>query len=65
MSKWIKCTDELPDDFIDVLFTDGVSVAYMWLDCEGYWDSYVDIGNRSICTEDIIYWMPLPKLPGE
>lgn len=65
MSKWIKCTDELPDDFIDVLVTDGVSVEMMWRDCDGYWDSYTHILDRSICAADITYWMPLPKPPEE
>lgn len=65
MNKWIKCTDELPDDLIDVLVTDGISVEIMWHDCDGYWDSWTHVLDRSICTEDIIYWMPLPKLPGE
>lgn len=48
MSQWIKCSERMPDDFLDVLVTDGIYVEVMWLDCEGYWDSWVDGGYRTI-----------------
>lgn len=65
MSQWIKCSERMPDDFMDVLITDGIYVEVMWLDCEGYWDSWVDGGYRTVCPDDITHWMPLPKPPQE
>lgn len=63
MSEWIKCTNKLPDACVEVLVTDRVNVETMWLDGNGRWDSWVDIGGRSICTLDITHWMPFPNLP--
>lgn len=65
MSKWIKCTYELPEDFIDVFVTDGFNVEVMWHDCDGYWDCWAPMLDRRVSAADIIYWMPLPKLPEE
>lgn len=42
MGEWIKCSERMPGDFEDVLVTDGCYVEVMWLDCDGYWDSWVD-----------------------
>lgn len=63
MGKWIKCSERMPGDFEDVLVTDGCYVEVMWLDCDGYWDSWVDGCYRTVCPDDITHWMPLPEPP--
>ena len=30
MCKWIKCSEQMPGDFEDVLVTDGVNVEVIW-----------------------------------
>lgn len=63
MSKWIKCSERMPDDFVDVLVTDGARVEVMWFDRDGYWDSWVEPRSVTIDSEDVTHWMPLPELP--
>lgn len=63
MGEWIKCSERMPGDFEDVLVTDGVYVEVMWLDCDGYWDSWVEPWAVTVGREDITHWMPLPEPP--
>jgi hypothetical protein len=53
----------MPGDFEDVLVTDGVYVEVMWLDCDGYWDSWIEPWEVTVDREDITHWMPLPEPP--
>ncbi|ECC9987772.1 DUF551 domain-containing protein [Salmonella enterica] len=62
MSKWIKCSDRMPDDMSDVLVTDGIDVGFMW--CAGdEWDSWDK--RYALDSDDITHWMPLPEPPTE
>ncbi|AFO12450.1 hypothetical protein BCA64_23130 [Salmonella enterica subsp. enterica serovar Enteritidis] len=62
MSKWIKCSAQMPDYFSDVLITDGEHVEVKWWDGDG-WDCWAE-RNSGICNDDVTHWMPLPKPPG-
>lgn len=65
MQNWIKCSERMPDDFVDVLVTDGVHVEVMWLDCDEYWDSWLEPRAVTVDREDITHWQPLPEPPQE
>lgn len=63
MSKWIKCSDELPKDGKLHLVTDGKGWAFAWLDKDflmGY--AWMDKNMRHQ-IKNITHWMPLPPLP--
>ena len=63
MSKWIKCSERMPDKFVDVLVTDGIYVEVMWLDCDWYWDSWIESWVVEVDRKNITHWMPLPEPP--
>ena len=65
MQNWIKCSERMPDDFVDVLVTDGVHVEVMWLDCDEYWDNWLEPRAVTVDREDITHWQPLPEPPQE
>ena len=58
-SKWIKAADQLPND------GETVIVAHRWVQGEVLYDSDVyheDTGWEGYDNDDIIAWMPIPKL---
>lgn len=66
VSEWIKCSERMPEDFEDVLATDGNEV------CLGYY--FEDDNQRPVwgtyptcpfCDGEISHWMPLPEPPEE
>lgn len=63
MSKWIKCSERMPEYFSNVLVTDGEGVEVMRLDCDGYWDSWLEPWVVTVAREDVTHWMPLPEPP--
>jgi len=59
MSKWIKCSDRLPEDDVLVLATDGNSVGIgrcNWGIVEYLWIIQREFGK-------ITHWQPLPEPP--
>lgn len=60
MSKWIKCSERMPEELEDVLVTDGRSVEVMYLRL-GLW--YVTSQDSAICGDEVTHWMPLPEPP--
>ena len=63
---WIDVNDELPDEGIDVITTDGVNCAIMYYLMSGsYTWIHIDILNDDISELPFnpIYWMKIPKLP--
>jgi len=62
MGEWIKCSERMPDDFEDVLVSDGGNVEVMWRDCDGFWDCWAP-RNSNISEANVTHWMPLPEPP--
>lgn len=63
MGEWIKCSEQMPDYFVDVLVSDGGNVEVMWRNCYGLWGCCVDGDDRKVCPDDVTHWMPLPEPP--
>lgn len=61
MSKWIECSERMPEYFCDVLITDGEHVEVKWWDGDE-WDCWAE-RNSDICSDDVTHWMPLPEPP--
>lgn len=64
MSKWIKCSDRLPDSYVDCLiFSEkiniGIDIAV--IDSTGKWSTWIDYFDIS----EITHWQPLPDQPAE
>lgn len=60
MSKWVKCSERMPEELEDVLVSDGRSVEVMYLRL-GLW--YVTSPDSAICGDEVTHWMPLPEPP--
>lgn len=63
MSEWIKCSERMPEDFTDVLVTDGSYVEIMTLLTDGSWLVLLEEGSTCVSVNNITHWMSLPKLP--
>lgn len=73
--RWRKCSDEMPDEDEEVLFSDG---NYIYLGCWTTWDGgcsdysyetfsgWVESGSeKDYDFNEIKYWQPLPSAPKE
>lgn len=73
--RWRKCSDEMPEEDEEVLFSDGI---YFYLGCWTTWDGgcsdysyetfsgWVENGSeKDHDFNEIKYWMPLPSDPKE
>ncbi len=73
--RWRKCSDEMPEEDEDVLFSDGI---YIYLGCWTTWDGccsdysyetfsgWVEKGSENDYEfNEIKFWMPLPSAPKE
>lgn len=57
--EWISVKERLPEDYVDVLWYDPISLQTMRVDMNGaLWRA--DFTNGSVT-----HWMPLPKPPEE
>ena len=68
--RWRKCSEELPEEYVEVLFTDGngyFAIGDMWIlpGYDGRPDEQYWSGRGEPRCEDVKYWMPLPKAPKE
>ena len=60
--RWRKCSEELPEEGVEVLVTNGIDCAISdW--CGDYWNNDPFCGY-TVC-DDVIAWMPLPSAPKE
>ena len=60
--RWRKCSDELPEEGVEVLVTNGIDCGISdW--CGDYWNNDPFCGY-TVC-DDVIAWMPLPSAPKE
>lgn len=62
MSEWIKCSERMPDYFVDVLITDGEHVELNWWDGVE-WDCWAERNSDMRTYDDVTHWMPLPEPP--
>lgn len=59
---WIKCSERMPEEMVDVLITDGDDVCLGWLACAEPLDilwEYPGSAVRGLET----HWQPLPAPP--
>ena len=61
MSEWISVKDELPENDVFVLVTDGENVAKCKRRYDYYW--IVAASNDRSPFDLTTHWMPLPKPP--
>lgn len=62
--SWIKCSERMPDDGIDVLLWYGEGIANIGNWSGGYWYTrwgYWEDGD----PPDVTHWQPLPEPPHE
>lgn len=67
MSKWIKCSERLPDNFNDVIVA-GKSLEGEMISGFGYYLEFSEcwVSNETYLDEaTITHWMPLPEPPVE
>lgn len=58
MSKWIKCSERMPE-----LDDDGYSEMVLVVSSRGLIYQNYTIDNEWAVPTDITHWMPLPELP--
>lgn len=70
MSQWIKCSEQMPEEFVDVLVvTDDSQVHegyhFVYTGCAPVWKIYCY--RKLYANEEVIvtHWMPLPEPPQE
>lgn len=62
-TRWIPCSERLPEDFQDVLIWDNIDKTLFtghYAECDGW---TVDGYNVDRFTFDITHWQPLPEPP--
>ena len=73
MNKWIKCSDRMPEDMMDVLFTfvrDNIKCEYAIGHHEpSGWNSCFLFNSMKLSNDksivNVTHWMPLPEPPDE
>jgi len=63
MMDWVKCSDRLPEDRIDVLVFNGKACSvscYCFNNTHNWWSH-----NNEEYDYSITHWMPLPEVPNK
>ncbi len=60
---WIKCVDRFPEEFEDVLFTDGKDVFKGHLYNSGLDDFILWFSVSESTIDNVTHWMLLPNPP--
>lgn len=64
-TRWIPCSERMPEDFQDVLIWDNrdeTSFTGHYAECDGWTVDGYDVDRSPF---DITHWMPLPEPPEE
>lgn len=64
-NDWISVEDRLPEPGERVLATDCGFVGEFYINKRGKWQRYNVNCSELLMALDILYWMPLPKIPKE
>lgn len=64
-SRWVPCSERLPNPGERVLTTDGAFVGEMYINKRGQWQRYNVANHETLMALDILAWMPLPEPPKE
>lgn len=66
MSKWIKCSDQMPEKDIDILIVDDGVVEFgiysSWINDAKFFTTNFE---QFLKTKNVTHWMPLPEPPNE
>ena len=64
-NEWVSVYDRLPEPGERVLATDCGFVGEFYINKRGKWQRYNVNCSELLMALDILYWMPLPKIPKE
>lgn len=64
-TRWIPCSERMPNPGERVLATDGGFVGEMYIGKRGEWRCYNVTYIEDLMALDILWWMPLPEAPDE
>ena len=61
MANWIKCSERMPEKYVDVLVCDSKLNVFISHQRYGYWRD-LRVGESRF---EVTHWMPLPEPPQE
>ena len=64
-TRWIPCSERMPNPGERVLATDGWFVGEMYIGKQGEWQRYNVTYIQDLMAFDILWWKPLPEPPKE